>query len=329
MQTFLFEYFSLMVQKIYLCKVVRYCFDERWGKNSRRTGNKASHNNILLKRVILNNKREFIMKRIPLLMTIMSMFFVIGCTSYKNVPYLQNSNYVDLSSSSGLYDAKIMPKDILTITVNCPEEPQAVAVYNLAIQSGNVSNSLSPDASRLSSQISLQSYLVSNDGYIDFPVLGKLKVTGMTKTELESYIEKSIMAKDLMVKPIVIVTMSNYKIAVMGEVARSGIYTVPNGKVNIFEALAMGGDMTIYGRRDCVKVIRENASGEKSIVELDLNDANVIKSPYYQLQQNDIVYVVPNKTKAKNSGIGQETSLWFTSTSILVSMASLLYNILK
>lgn len=269
------------------------------------------------------------MKRIPLLMTILSMFFVVGCTSYKNVPYLQNSDYVDLSNSAELYDARIMPKDILTITVNCPDEPMAVAVYNLAVQSNNVTNSLSPDASRLSSQVSLQSYLVSNDGYIDFPILGKLKVIGMTKTELESYIEKAIMAKDLKIKPIVIVTMSNYKIAVMGEVARSGIYTVPNGKVNIFEALAMGGDMTIYGRRDCVKVIRENASGEKSIAELDLNDANVIKSPYYQLQQNDIVYVVPNKTKAKNSGIGQETSLWFTSTSILVSMASLLYNILK
>ncbi|MCD8235882.1 MAG: polysaccharide biosynthesis/export family protein [Prevotellaceae bacterium] len=269
------------------------------------------------------------MKRIPLLMTILSMFFVVSCTSYKNVPYLQNSDYVDLSSSAGLYDARIMPKDILTITVNCPDEPMAVAAYNLAIQSSNTTNSLSPDASRLSSQVSLQSYLVSNDGFIDFPILGKLKVIGMTKTELESYIEKAIMAKDLKIKPIVIVTMSNYKIAVMGEVAHSGIYTVPNGKVNIFEALAMGGDMTIYGRRDCVKVIRENASGEKSIAELDLNDANVIKSPYYQLQQNDIVYVVPNKTKAKNSGIGQETSLWFTSTSILVSMASLLYNILK
>ncbi|MCM1313277.1 MAG: polysaccharide biosynthesis/export family protein [Bacteroides sp.] len=269
------------------------------------------------------------MKRIPLLTAVLSMFFIIGCTSYKDVPYLQNSDYVDLSGSIGLYDAKIMPKDILTITVNCPDEPQAVAIYNLAIQSNNMTNSTSPDPSRLSSQVALQSYLVSNDGYIDFPVLGKLKVLGMTKTELESSIEKAIMAKDLKIKPIVIVTMANYKVAVMGEVARPGIYTIANGKVNIFEALAMGGDMTIYGMRNCVKVIRENALGEKTIAELDLNDANVIKSPYYQLQQNDIVYVIPNKTKAKNSGIGQETSLWFTSTSILVSMASLLYNILK
>lgn len=115
------------------------------------------------------------MKRIPLLMAILSMFFVIGCTSYKNVPYLQNSNYVDLSNSTGLYDARIMPKDILTITVNCPDEPQAVAIYNLAIQSNNLTNSLSPDVSRLSSQVSLQSYLVSNDGYIDFLYSGNYR----------------------------------------------------------------------------------------------------------------------------------------------------------
>ena len=130
-------------------------------------------------------------------------------------------------------------------------------------------------------------------------------------------------------KPIVTVTMANYKIAVLGEVAHPGVFTASNGKMNIFEALALAGDMTIWGRRDCVKVIREDAQGQKSINELNLNDANVIASPYYQLQQNDVVIVTPNKTKAKNSGIGSETSLWFTSVSIVISMASLLYNILR
>ena len=91
----------------------------------------------------------------------------------------------------------------------------------------------------------------------------------------------------------------------------------------------MAGDLTIWGQRDQLKILRENAKGEKSIAYLNLNDANIINSPYYQLQQNDVVYVTPNKTKAKNSGVGTETSLWFTSTSILVSLVSLLYNILK
>jgi len=156
-----------------------------------------------------------------------------------------------------------------------------------------------------------------------------LKVVGMTKTELEEYIANKLHGQYLKEKPIVTVTMSNYKVAVMGEVSQPGIYTVTNGKVNIFEALAMARDLTIHGQRENVKLIREDATGRKEVVELNLNDANVINSPYYQLQQNDIIYVTPNKVKAKNSGIGSETSLWFSATSILVSLASLLYNILK
>ena len=99
--------------------------------------------------------------------------------------------------------------------------------------------------------------------------------------------------------------------------------------INIFEALAQAGDLTIYGVRDRVKLIREEYNGQKNVYTLNLNDVNIISSPYYYLQQNDIVYVEPNKVKARNSGIGQSTSLWLTSTSILVSLASLLYTILK
>jgi len=93
--------------------------------------------------------------------------------------------------------------------------------------------------------------------------------------------------------------------------------------------LAMAGDLTIWGLRNNVKLVREDAAGKRDIVELDLTNADIITSPYYYLQQNDILYVSPNKTKAKNSDVGQSTSLWFSATSILVSVASLLYNILK
>ena len=123
--------------------------------------------------------------------------------------------------------------------------------------------------------------------------------------------------------------MSNYKISVLGEVNRPGMFTVGNEKINIFEALAQAGDLTIYGVRNNVKLIREDANGRKEIYTLNLNDASIINSPYYYLQQNDIVYVEPNKVKAQNSGVGQTTSLWLTSTSILISLASLMYSILK
>ena len=129
--------------------------------------------------------------------------------------------------------------------------------------------------------------------------------------------------------PIVTVRMVNYKISVIGEVARPGTFTISNEKVNLLEALAMAGDMTVYGLRDNVKLIREDANGKQQIVTLDLNNAETILSPYYWLQQNDIVYITPNKAKARNSDVGNGTSLWFSATSILVSVVSLLVNILK
>ena len=249
---------------------------------------------------------------------------MVSCTSYKNVPYLQNpevvNSYVD---SLPMYDAQIMPKDLLTITVNT-SDPEAAAPFNLVVQSPiNVART-----SNLTQQPSLQQYLVNNEGFIDFPVLGRLKVGGLTKNQAEDLIREKL-GDYLREVPIVTVRMSNYKIAVLGEVARPGMFTVNNEKVNIFEALAMAGDLTVWGIRDNVKLIREDATGKREIINLNLNNAEIVTGPYYYLQQNDILYVSPNKTKAKNSDIGQSTSLWFSATSILVSIASLLVTIFR
>ena len=261
-------------------------------------------------------------------LVLLSLMAVIlgSCTSYKNVPYVQNSDYIDLSKSEFLYDAKIMPKDILSITVSTVN-PEASAPFNLLVRNTlyNTSSSIGT-----SSGGSLQIYLVDNDGCIEFPVVGNLKVGGLTKAECEKLIHDKIQRfMNAEENPVVTVRMSNYKISVLGEVARPGMFTVGNEKVNIFEALAQAGDLTIYGVRDRVKLIREDAQGKKSITTLNLNDANIINSPYYYLQQNDIVYVEPNKVKARNSDIGQSTTIWFSATSILISLTSLLYNILK
>ena len=129
--------------------------------------------------------------------------------------------------------------------------------------------------------------------------------------------------------PTVNVQFADMKISVIGEVARPGFYDVTRDKVSIFDALAMAGDMTIYGVRDNVKLIREDESGKRKIINLDLNNAGIVTSPYYYLKQNDILYVTPNETKAKNSDIGNSTTLWVSSISILVSIAGLLVNILK
>lgn len=255
----------------------------------------------------------------------MCALLLAGCTSYVNVPYIQNPEAVNsFRDSLPLYDAKIMPKDLLSITVNT-SDPQAAAPFNLTVQTAENAQS---SVVKTTSTAALQQYLVDNKGEIDFPVIGKLKVGGLTKNEAEDLIREHL-KNYLKEVPIVTVRMSNYKISVLGEVQHPGTFTVSNEKVNILEALAMAGDMTVYGLRDNVKLIREDANGKREIIQLNLNNAELIVSPYYYLQQNDIIYVTPNKTKAKNSDIGSSTSLWVSATSILVSIASLVVTILK
>lgn len=246
-----------------------------------------------------------------------------SCFSYKKVPYLKDAHEVNsMAEQLPMYDAKIMPKDLLTITVNTTD-PAAAAPFNLTVQSSvNVARSTS-----LTQQPALQQYLVSNEGTIDFPVLGSLHVGGLTKSEAENLIREKLGAY-LKEKPIVTVRMSNYKISVLGEVNRPGMFTINNEKVNIFEALALAGDLTIYGKRNNVKLIREDAAGQREIIILNLNKTDIITCPYYYLQQNDILYVTPNKAKARNSDIGQGTSLWFSATSILVSIANIVISYL-
>ena len=262
-------------------------------------------------------KRLLLLLALPLL--------VASCTSYKNVPYLQNPEAVnDFEVTLPLYDAKIMPKDLLSITVKTTD-PKAATPFNLTVQTPinaaltNISTTTQP---------AMQQYLVNNKGEIDFPVIGRLEVGGLTKNEAEDLIRERLKPY-LKESPIVTVRMANYKISMLGEVARPGSFTIGNEKVNVLEALAMAGDMTIYGVRDNVKLIREDVNGKREIINLNLNNAEVVTSPYYYLKQNDIIYVTPNKTKAKNSDIGNSTTLWVSSLSILVSIAGLLVNILK
>lgn len=258
-----------------------------------------------------------------ILSCLFALFLFASCQSYKKVPYLQDVKVVEQTvQQENLYDARIMPKDLLTIVVSCTS-PELAVPFNLTVATQN-----NVTISNTTSQPALQQYLVDNDGKIDFPVLGELKVGGLTKKEAELLIVEKLKPY-IKETPIVTVRMMNYKISVLGEVARPGTFTISNEKVNLLEALAMAGDMTVWGLRDNVKLIRESADGKQQIVTLDLNKAEVILSPYYWLQQNDIIYVTPNKVKARNSDIGNSTTLWVSATSILVSLASLLVTIFK
>ena len=264
----------------------------------------------------LVNKSSKHMKKnhILLFLVFAAACLLTSCGSSKNVTYFQNREALEKAAKGYLVDARIMPKDVLSIVVNTTT-PQAALQFNLVTPT---------------TQTQIQSYLVDNEGKIKFPVVGELKVGGLTKTEAEQLITEAIspyLAESE--NPVVTVRMSSFSISVLGEVNQPGTFTVAREKINVLEALSRAGDLTIYGVRNNVTLIREDNEGNKSYHTLNLNDANIVNSPYYYLQQNDILYVEPNKIKAQNSTIGNMTTLWLSATGVLVSIATLLVSILK
>ena len=266
---------------------------------------------------------RILQKKNFVLVSFLAILFLASCTSYKKVPYLQNSKeWSGMEQAVAVHEPKIQPNDLLNILVSNPDNPASSLAYNLVSPSDNTRSVT------LQSQPVLHNYLVDANGDVTIPNVGKVNVGGLTITEAEQRVLAKVQGA-FSSTPVVVVRFVDFKISVLGEVTAPGTFTIKNGKVTILEALALARDLTIYGQRENVKVIRENSDGKKEIAELDLNDVSLLNSPYYYLQQNDVVYVTPNESKAKNSDIGSSTSLWFSGTSILISLTSLLYNILK
>ena len=269
------------------------------------------------------------MKKSFILFSLLTLLF--SCARYKDVPYFQNAATFDGSKGAMLYDMTIKPKDELTIFVSCPTDKDAVAMFNrhvplpLDISDRRVGGI----RMRRNTGQRLQ-YLVENDGCIEFPVIGKIKLEGLTIEQANKHIEQKIApyvqsGASYQVNTII----DNFEVTVMGEVKSPNTFTVTRNKMTILEALAKAGDMTIYGRRDNVKLLRQQPDGEYSIHEIDMRDANIINSPYYYLQQRDVVYVEPNVAMCQNAEIGTTTRLWLRGTSITIRLGSLLYRVLR
>lgn len=246
-----------------------------------------------------------------------------SCVSTKNVTYFQNKDQIDASLSKNLYDAKIMPKDILQIQV-FSMTPEASDPFNL-LKSNYTSSSTSS-----TNQNSVYNYLVSNDGTIVMPIIGTVKVGGLGKNEAEELIKGKIQPYLAESENVVVhVRMMNYKYAILGGVRSPGLYTTQNEKVSILEAIAQAGDLTTFAYRDRIFLIRENDEGQKEYHQLNINDANIVSSPYFYLQQNDVIYVEPRKIEARNSFISANTSIWFSLTSSLMSIATFIIALSK
>ena len=241
----------------------------------------------------------------------------IGCTSYKQAIYLRGDDAAAiLEQKNTLYEYRVMPKDELTITISTSDPAASVPFYRKIGQDrSQVSNIQGMNNAKL------LDYLVDNEGNIDYPVLGKLHVQGMTTRECEAMIRKELL-EYLSEEPNVTVRVSNFKVSVLGEVNRPGTFKVEDERINIFQALALAGDMTLFSIRSDVQLLREDSTGRVVTHHLDLTQADITASPFYYLQQNDIIYVKPTKSKVYSNTFDSNASMWTSLVSIALSILS-------
>lgn len=263
------------------------------------------------------------MKKLYLLFFLLPLVLT-GCSSYQKSLYLQNDTVINQSTQGQLYDFRIMPKDILTILVSTTDPAASAPFYRKLGQDKETTSSSTVGMQNLD----LLGYLVDNNGEIDFPVLGKIQVIGLTTRECEALLREKLKPY-LKETPLVTVSSSNYKFSVLGEVNAPGTYTVQDEKVTIFEAIAQAGDMTLFSIRDDVQLLREDSEGRRQVIHLNLNDANITQSPYFYLQQNDVIYVKPTKAKVRTNTFNSNASMWITILSVLTSVTSLVLALTK
>ena len=258
---------------------------------------------------------------------LLCLFLVValaGCASQKNVLYLQDLTEKDALPIKGTYDMKITCDDLLRISVGSRTPELVIPFMN---QTGAIFSEVADitDASEGSVKQNGVEYLVDSNGDIDFPILGKLHVVGMTRMELMDYIKARLINEDLIKDASVSVNILNFKVAVLGEVGSPGVQKVNSERFTIFEALSKAGDLKLTGRREHVTVVREE-NGQRIPYYVDLRSKDVFKSPCYYLQQNDLVYVEPNKAAARQSNTNEfkRVTTWTSLASFVASMVTII-----
>ena len=259
------------------------------------------------------------MKYLSFLKKITSFLFVLllfSCASPKDVVYYQGIEGIAGNTQAASYEIKIQPDDLLMIIVSA-EDPEIAMPFNLK----SVSMVTPSRQDLVRSQETMQLYLVDAVGAIEFPVLGKLKVSGLSRTEVLQMLQQKI---GVYIKnPIINLRIMNFKVSVQGEVNLPGSYPIASERVTLIEALTMAKDLTIYGKRNNILVIRE-IDGVKSYNRVDITQANFINSPFYYLAQNDVIYVEPNRNKINGAAIGPNTGVIISATSLLIALITIL-----
>lgn len=235
-------------------------------------------------------------------------FFFASCVSTQKSVYFNNLPDTVIAPVKGNFEPVIHKNDVLQIVVSSMN-PEDAVVFNTPSVASSGSAGGGPQAT---------GYLVSEQGYIEYPVLGQVKAEGLTKDQLTKYIRDELDKRKLMKDPVVSVRFLNYRVTILGEVSRPTVVNVSNEKISILEALGMAGDITIYGKKENVLLIRD-VDGQRVIKRLNLNGNEIFSSPYYYLQSNDVVYVEPTRSKvAVATGSRTTIPIILSSLSLLV-----------
>lgn len=255
---------------------------------------------------------------IKFLATMLVVLLFASCSSIKDVRYFQDAENGKTSSISNTLLIKVRPEDKLSIVVNS-KDPELAALVNLPVQSARIGANGSVSGSTQSVSV----YTVDPNGDIDFPVIGKIRVAGKTRSEIAETVKNELVNSSIIKDPIVTVEFSDMYISMLGEVNKPGRYLINQDKVTILDAMGMAGDLTIYGRRDSVQVLRKVDEGQIAYVVNLTNFDTLLQSPAYYLQQNDVVYVQPNDTRARQSTLNgnnvRSTSFWISLGSFVVT----------
>lgn len=261
--------------------------------------------------------------RVKLVSVVVLFVLMLGaCSVPKDVVYFQGVDSLtpeQVNNMNQVYTSKICPDDLLTITVTA-WDPTVVTPFNPPVYA----YAMQGESSTVSSS-QLRTYLVNQEGDINFPVLGKIHVAGLTKQQLSEKMQEMISpyVKDVLVN----VQIVNYKVTMMGEVSRPGAISVKNDRLSILDAIGQVGDLTINANRKNILVIRDN-NGEKEFARLDITEPDIFTSPYYYLQQNDVVYVEPNNAKKRNARYSQAQQYTITVFSSILSAVSVITTVI-
>jgi polysaccharide export outer membrane protein len=242
-------------------------------------------------------------------------FSIISCTTTKKIKYFEDipdSGQLKTIPAAAYIQPKIQVDDILTIIISTvdPNATQSINLGNIAV------NSVSNSSSNTIPLPTVSGYLVNKDGNVELPILGEIHLTGLTTEEARKLIKTK--AGVFYNDPSVVVRYANFKVTVTGEVARPSIYVMPNEKVTILDALSIAGDLTIYGKRDNILLMRENDDGSKTPYRINLTKSSIINEPYYYLHQNDYIYVEPTNGKAAANDIQQTRNIAILSSIVTI-----------